>query len=185
MQAGAEREILQVFAGLTGYPKGDLAEAADRGVALLQGDFPVAAGALERFRCRVQEQSALRLGEIYTAAFDLHPRCAPYIAWQLCGESPQRTLFLLHLRQLYRQHGFVAGAELPDHLAEILGFLAQAEDDPLREELVTEALQPALEKMLAAFDGDDHPYQALLQALRDYLGAVFGEKDVPKKETTP
>jgi nitrate reductase molybdenum cofactor assembly chaperone NarJ/NarW len=38
-----------------------------------------------------------RLEELFTATFDLQPVCHPYVGYQLCGESQQRTLFLMQV----------------------------------------------------------------------------------------
>ncbi len=141
---------------------------------MLDGEFPPAAQALASFRDAMKNLSGSEREEVYTSVFDLQPRCAPYVAYQLCGESRQRTLFLIRLKEIYREHGFETGGELPDHLTEVIGFLAHAPESRAGEELASDGVLPALEKMLGSFGDDDaHPYRFLLQALRNYLSKTY------------
>jgi nitrate reductase delta subunit len=110
-----------------------------------------------------------RVEEIFTATFDLQPACHPYVGYQLCGESQQRTMFLIKLQQLYQQHGFAARSELPDHLSTMLRFISLVADRNCRQELISDGLLPALEKLLQGLDNGEHPYVELLRALQGFL----------------
>lgn len=179
------RAIFALFSRLTRYPEEELAEVAARGRALLQGNHPDAAADLGLFAAFGCQTPATRLGEIYTAAFDLHPLCAPYVGHHLFGESRERTLFLVRLREIYREHGHRPGPELPDHLAEVLDFLARNPGTPEAEVLVVDGLLPALEKMIAGLEGEtEHPYLPLLRGVRDYLLAAFPAPVPAGKEAT-
>ncbi len=81
---------------------------------------------------------------------------------------------MVELRTRYEAHGFeVGGGELPDHVVVILRFLASAPDSELAEDLVGEALLPALSRMTKdgdevaiAGEGGRRVYLRLLEALR-------------------
>lgn len=163
-----ERELLRIYAELFDYPVTDLAQTADRG-ARLSPAGSVPASALEQFAALARQQGTAGMQELYTYTFDLQPLCAPYLGYQLCGEDQRRGLFLVQLQQLYQRHGFTVGAELADHLAPVLRFLALAPDSPERQALVEDALTPVLAKMAAAFTDPEHPYGRLLAALHSCL----------------
>jgi nitrate reductase delta subunit len=117
---------------------------------------------------------------VFTATFDLQPVCHPYVGYQLCGESQQRGMFLIQLNQLYRQHGFVAGVELPDHLSTLLRFIGTRAPQECRRELIEDGLLPALAKILQGLDAGDHPYADLLVSLQSFLAATVGiETELP------
>jgi nitrate reductase delta subunit len=176
----AEREIFTLYADLLDYPGEATARRALAGAELLAAHAPPAAPALTRFAGFAAEAGSARLEELYTATFDLNPLCFPYVGYQLCGEGRQRTLLLVRLQELYREHGFAAGAELPDHLTVVLRFLAAAAPGSEREALTADGLRPALAKMLAAFSEAGHPYAELLRSLRAFVG-----KEKTPEETIP
>ncbi|MBE0597286.1 MAG: molecular chaperone TorD family protein [Desulfuromonadales bacterium] len=177
--------IFDIFASLARYPGEEIAEAAEQGMAILEREHPTAAAGLAAFDAFVRQTPPLRREEIYTAAFDLHPLSPPYVGHQLFGESRERTLFLVRLREIYREHGHPPGPELPDHLAEILDFLARNPGTPEAEVLVADGLLPALEKMIAGLEGErGHPYLPLFRGMRDYLSAAFPAQRPVRKEAT-
>jgi nitrate reductase delta subunit len=162
------RQVCGRFAILLSYPGENLVKEA-RSCAALLGDSHPAFASVERFATYAERAKPSRMEEIYTATFDLQPLCYPYVGYQLFGEGQQRTLFLIQLQAFYRRHGFTAGPELPDHLAEILRFLAGCRDDELSGEMIIDGLLPALDKLLSGFDPADHPYRELLSALQAFL----------------
>ena len=180
------RQICGRFAKLLSYPGGDLVTEAQSCAALLGNRHPAFA-AVERFAAYAGGEKPYRMEEIYTATFDLQPLCFPYVGYQLFGEGQQRTLFLIQLQALYRRHGFTAGPELPDHLAEILRFLARCAAEELSREMIIDGLLPALDKLLSGFDPIDHPHRELLFALQAFLTQETSATGVcsPPAEVTP
>ncbi len=174
------QDICRQFAALLSYPAADLSRTTAACLERLQADHPQAAEQLQAFADFLATANRARIEEVFTATFDLQPLCHPYIGYQLCGESQQRTMFLLELKKLYREHGFTAGEDLPDHLPQVLGFFAVAEDEAARAELLNDGLRPALDKLLHGFDDPQHPYRALLGALQAYLNetGTAGAKEV-------
>ena len=160
-----ERELFEIFSALFTYPGAGTGERAGAGAARLAGAFPSAATALGEFAAFARPAGPAALQELYTAAFDLQPVCAPYLGHQLCGEDQRRGLFLLKLQEIYRAHGLTQEREMADHLSEVLRFLATAPDSPDRRALIADGLLPVLGKMAGAFSGAGHPYGRLLDAL--------------------
>ena len=132
----------------------------------------ISAGAsapLDDFRNFLEANDISRIEEAFTGTFDLQSLCHPYVGYQLCGESQQRTMFMIKLRELYQQHGFISGNELPDHLTEVLRFIGSIADQECRLEIIQDGLLPALAKMTQGIESDGHPYMALLKALQNFL----------------
>jgi nitrate reductase delta subunit len=161
--------ICGLYSRLLSYPDPELPEAAGRCGEMLAEASPRAAGELGRFVRFLEEQPASRVEELYTSTFDLQPSCYHYVGFQLCGESQKRTLFMIKLKEVYREHGFEAQGELPDHLSEMLAFLAVAQDWGVRAEIVADGLLPALDQLVKSFEDRNHPYGALLGSLQAFL----------------
>jgi nitrate reductase molybdenum cofactor assembly chaperone len=167
------QRTFRLLADTLEYPQPGLVEAVRECVALLAADNRAAAAFLHEFGTFVEETPRGQLEEIYTATFDLNATCYPYVGYHLFGESYQRSVFMRELNKRYRAHGFAAGAagELPDYLAVLLRFLAVCDDATLSEEIVHEALLPALERMDPCGDGATPPRTGAratpLQAMAD------------------
>lgn len=173
--------VFQLFADLLDYPRTNLTGVADECAALVAGRSPEAALFLAEFESFAEETALARLEEIYTGVFELDAACHPYVGYHLFGESYKRSAFLLGLKERYRSYAIECGVELPDHLAVMLRFLAVNADLTEAEEIIGEALHPALRKMLKSKDeeppdpeipkpparGDE--YRRVLQALRSVL----------------
>ncbi len=171
------RRLLQLFATLLDYPGPDLPNAADECLALLEGE---AVFALGNFRQFVAGHPAARVEEIYTGVFELNPVYYPYVGYHLFGETYKRSIFLLGLQERYAAHGFTFGTELADHLVVMLRFVAACEDATCANEIVQDALVPAVEKMIAQKAEEDSAiegaaaYRQLLCALQRALTTYVG-----------
>lgn len=163
------RQICRQFAVLFAYPGQNIGITASSCVAQLQKIDSGASKPVQRFLGFVAENQISRIEEKFSDTFDLQALCHPYVGYQLCGESQQRTLFMLKLRELYQQYDFIPARELPDHLGEMLRFIGSISDQECRREIIQDALLPALEKMTRGIEVDDHPYLALVDALRCFL----------------
>ena len=102
--------------------------------------------------------------ELYTATFDLCPACVPYVGIHLFGEENfQRGRFMAALLERYSESGFSTQGELPDHLAVLLRFAAQTNENEQRE-LARFCLLGPLHSMQATL-AVEHPYRALLETV--------------------
>lgn len=163
------KDICRSFAELFSYPSDNLAEHAELCLNGMQEIDSKSVAPLATFTAFVESNQASRIEEAFTAAFDLQPVCHPYIGYQLCGESQQRTMFMLKLRELYQQYDFISGNELPDHLTEVMRFIGSIADQDCRQEIIQDGLLPALAKITQGIQSDGHPYMALLNALQRFL----------------
>jgi nitrate reductase delta subunit len=156
------RSALAALAELLAYPRPEPG-ATEAALARARRDAPAAAGAaLARFAGFVERTGPAEREEAYSATFDLAPKAPPYVGHQLCGESTVRGAFLARLVQIHAAHGFRTEGELPDHLAEVLRFLAVA-DGQERDELLRDGARVAVERMLEQIDPGD-PHRDLLVA---------------------
>ena len=184
MAGDSTSRLYRLFADLVGYPTPALAGQAletAAGVEVAQ-----AAALLHEFHSFVEQASPARLEELYTGTFDLQAVCYPYVGYHLFGESYKRGMFMAQLSAGYRERGFSAGKELPDHVAVILRFLATVHaaersgatvpaaersgasvpEDGFSQALLQEGLIPALDTMVKAFGGQsDNPYAGVIRAL--------------------
>jgi nitrate reductase delta subunit len=160
-----KRSLCQALSDLLSYPGADAAARARAAGDLAEGT--AAAAPLSRFAAAAGRLPADELREIYTSTFDLQPPCAPYVGHQLLGDSPLRGPFLARLVEVYAASGYRAREELPDHLAEVLAFLAMAAPSEERDDLVRDGLLPALTRMLEGLRDRENPYRELLLAVQE------------------
>ncbi len=163
------QEICRDFAALLSYPDDHVKEQAAACAAHMKEVNSEAATSLESFLDFIVTNDFSRIEEAFTGTFDLQSLCHPYVGYQLCGESQQRTMFMLKLRELYKQYDFISGNELPDHLAEVLRFVGSITDQDCRLEIIRDGILPALAKITQGIESDNHPYVALLNALQSFL----------------
>ena len=128
---------------------------------------------LATFAGALQQRTLENIQELYTTTFDMQPVCYPYVGYQLFGESYKRGAFMAQLNDAYRDFGYSAGQELPDHLPVIVRFLGISSAHragTFCQPLLLEGVIPALEKMLKmAGEGSENPYVGLLAALHLFL----------------
>ena len=136
-----------------------------------------ASAAMESFTGFLEANDINRIEEAFTGTFDLQSLCHPYVGYQLCGESQQRTMFMIKLQELYKQHEFVSSNELPDHLTEVLRFIGSISDQECRQEIIQDGLLPALEKITLGIESEGHPYVALLNALQSFLSETVTSEE--------
>jgi len=163
------QEICRHFSGLLSYPDERVADRTVRCLAKVEAVNREASSPLERFLAFIESNELARIEEAFTGTFDLQALCHPYVGYQLCGESQQRTMFMIKLRELYRQFEFAAGNELPDHLTEVLRFIGLISDTDCRNEIIQDGLLPALDKLIQGIENEDNPYLALLFSLQCFL----------------
>ncbi|HET7826922.1 MAG TPA: nitrate reductase molybdenum cofactor assembly chaperone [Anaeromyxobacter sp.] len=157
---------------LLSYPRDDLGPLARR-LAAIAGRGTAEAAALSRFAAAVEAFPPGAIEELYTSTFDVEPACVPYVGVQLLGDGDTlRGLLLAKLAELYAHEGYTPREELPDHVAEVLGFLAVAAPGAARDDLVRDGLLPALGKMVDALEERGNPYREVLAAARELLAPL-------------
>lgn len=102
--------------------------------------------------------------ELYTRTLDLNPEFAPYLGYQMWGDSYKRGNFMSQLNKAMQENQIDRGGELPDHLVPVLRYLDEV-SAPIQDLLLV--LEPALEKMVDKLKKEDaaNPYLHLLKAV--------------------
>ncbi len=160
------RRLYLLYADLLEYPTADLPHCLEECTSLLSGICSPAGESLAEFQDWVRTASLKLVEETYTSTFDLQGVCCPYVGHYLFGDNYRRSWFMAQLNGGFREKGFNCGAELPDHVSNILRFLALDSLDEFSQVLWSEGLLPSVEKMIQTFDEDGHhPYRQLLNSL--------------------
>lgn len=129
------------------------------------------AGFLEWYRGR----SLGELQRAYVEAFDFARRRSLHLTYHLHGDSRQRGLALLKLRQAYAAAGLEGdGAELPDFLPLMLEFCVLAPPPAGRELL--DRHRPAIELVRDSLHREGSPFAALLDVVVDGLPGLTGRQ---------
>jgi len=181
-----QNRALRLLADLLSYPTPQLAARAQACTEALAEIEEDAAEHIRVFAAWAAQTPRGRQEEFFTRTFDLQAICFPYVSYHLFGESYKRGGFLARLNEEYRRRGFATASELPDHLAVLLRFLAEAEEDEVTRDLTDFCLAPALQRMDQAFGGQSNPYRHLIQALiRLFPPAAVGMNAAPVLVSTP
>lgn len=144
------RHLLGLLGGLLEYPRVAPTEAARESARLAAQRDEDAGELLGEFTTFAEHSTPEHIQEVYTDTFDLDASCHPYVGYHLFGETYQRSVFMVELKERYKAHSYEPNdaEELPDHLPVVLGFVARCDDDEAVLEIATEALLPTVEKML-------------------------------------
>jgi nitrate reductase delta subunit len=133
--------------------------------------------AMSAFVERIQGLSLGEWEELYTHTLDLNPSAAPYLGFQMWGDSYKRGNFMAHLNHQIKQMGIDKDGELPDHLVPALRYLgAVSERDSAPSSELLEILAPAVKKMRKALRKSDpvNPYLYLFEAILQIPQVVQG-----------
>lgn len=116
------------------------------------------------FHNSIKNLSREELEELYTQTFDINPVSSLEIGWHLFGETYERGTFLVKMRETLRELAVEESSELPDHITHVLLAISRMESEE-RSEFSEMFLVPALNKIIAAFEGKDNPYENLLKII--------------------
>ena len=170
MNSETNINIIDGLAGLFRYPGDfDIYRAVSELWNSVPENFPECRSELLDFRALIDAISGERLEEIYIGAFDVASETCPYIGYQVFGDNFKRGEFLVGLKIMFRENGFTDEFDLPDHIAMLLKFIAGvAETTPEVSDLVSYAIHPALEKIIASMGNNpaENPYIHLWRAVR-------------------
>lgn len=179
LELNTQQELCRRFSILLGYPDDQVEALTMSCLARMREINCESATHLESFHTFLKTNELARIEEAFTGTFDLQAQCHPYVGYQLCGESQQRTMFMIKLRELHQQFDFVPGNELPDHLTEMMRFIGSISDSDCRNEIIKDGLLPALDKLTQGIEDNRNPYISLLFALQSFLSKsvdVEGER---------
>ncbi len=161
--------LYQAFADVLEYPSASTPGDAAWCRAELERVAPGSARWLAEFETYAGSTPPAEVEEAYARACDFRTDSALYVGWQLLGSDVRRGMFMALLAGAYREHGFDAGRELPDHLPTLLRYLARTKPGPEECDLVDACVAPAAAKIAQALDAQKHPYGPVLRALAGFL----------------
>jgi nitrate reductase assembly molybdenum cofactor insertion protein NarJ len=163
---------LAVLGRLLSYPMADFDDVLDLAKESVDSLHLLA------FRNAINPLTHDEREELYTATFDVTPRCVPYASIHLFGEENfKRGEFMAALHSQYEQVGFDTFGELPDHIAVLLRY-ASTLGEPARRELVEFCMLRPLEKITQSLP-EDHPYLHILNAADETLRAHYPGIEAP------
>jgi nitrate reductase delta subunit len=160
-------DICLLLAEAFRYPQPGLLEQLEAGLA--EAGKESARGGLATFVKKVGALSLSEWEELATRTLDLSPAAAPYVGFQIWGESYQRGEFMAKLNRAMAELDIDPEGELPDHLVPILRYLAVAEQ-PIPE--LNENFEAAVKRMISILREKDksnpyiHLFEATLKATR-------------------
>ncbi len=158
---------LRIAALLLQYPSESLQEALG---SLERRDLRGAKrsrAAIERLLALYATTQAGELQRLYTETFDFNKQRTLHLTYQLHGDSRQRGIALLRLKQAYESAGFdLVSNELPDYLPLMLEFADLV--GPAGTELLAQHAI-SIELVRASLHRDSSPWAAALDLVSDRL----------------
>ena len=157
----------ELLAALLDYPGAEIVALAERCRSALEGE---AAARLGAFVALAAEMGPTALEELYVRTFDFEPSRCLELGYQLFGENDKRAAFLIKAQAAAKEHGVDHPGKLADHLSVLLRVLGRLPSTEARL-LADEAILPAVDKLLGAFD--ESPYRRVLEAVKLKLCVDF------------
>ena len=140
------------LAALVAYPGPHLDADLAGAIQIVAPNYPRAAGALEEFQRHLPVNDPVAQRELHTRTFDVQAITSLDIGYTLFGEDYKRGALLANLSAEHTRAGNDCGAELGDHLTNVLRLLPKLADAALRDELVRVLVGPALQEMIREFE---------------------------------
>ncbi|MBX9570999.1 MAG: nitrate reductase molybdenum cofactor assembly chaperone [Candidatus Obscuribacterales bacterium] len=160
---------LAAFADLLKYPREDYLEKCKLAKSSVEIFYPQVSQLMAVFCSKIKELSFDQTEEIFTRTFDMAPICNPYVTTYLYGdENFERGTFMTLLAQRYKESNFELTGELPDHIAVILEFAPQFDQDEFNE-LCEFCLKHTLGEMTNSLDQAGSIYSNLFKSLMAIL----------------
>jgi len=158
----ASRTHYEQLAGLFEYPERDFPARVRAIEAHIERSYPLAAAPFARFVALLPPMGreggdeltpAERddLQELFTRSFQVQAVTTLDVGYVAFGDDYKRAELLVNLNREHRAANVDCGAELPDHLPNVLRLLARWDDEETCEEFVDLILHPSLEKMVEEF----------------------------------
>ena len=175
---------LKALAALLMYPENDLIEALPDLRSMIEGDAVLAArqkSALVELISELAEQDLLSLQETYDDIFDRGRATSLHLFEHVHGESRDRGMAMVDLRDVYERAGFsLKAGQLPDYLPAMLEFLSLC-PEAQAQEMLTDCAH-ILRKIGDALAERDSSYSAVPAALL----ALYGQPGLtPPGERRP
>jgi len=123
--------------------------------------------------------------EYYIKTFDVQASCYLDIGYILFGEDYKRGEFLVNLSKEHNKAENDCGAELADHLPNLLNLIDKTDDKKFAEELAYCLMIPAIKEMLKTFVDKGNIYKNTLELLLIVLEKDFAALEYEQFKITP
>jgi nitrate reductase delta subunit len=159
---------------LLGYPDEQLLTRLDLLTQAADTLTAAVAEPLRRFLHHLRATPPGRLAVDYVATFDHRKRCCLYLTYYAHGDTRNRGMALLHLKQTYAAAGLrLVDEELPDHLAVVLEYAAAR---PVDGHAVLLEHRPGLELLRLALRDAGSPWADVLESVSATLPPLVGDQ---------
>lgn len=173
-------QLFDALARLVCYPTSSYWESLTACRDLIAQHGEAASGLVASFVSYAEGCELAELEEQFTRTFDISPQVSLEVGWHVFGEQYERGTFMVYMRGQMRALDLPESAELPDHLQHVLQVVGRQGPEAAGE-LVREMLRPALDKMLAALEGQENPFEPLLKAIHIVVTERYpgGPREMP------
>jgi nitrate reductase delta subunit len=171
----ATRTAWQLQSLMLAYPDAAFADAVQVVRQHIDATPSPVAEPLQRFLDYAARTLPSDLAVEYVATFDHRKRCCLFLTYYQHGDTRNRGVALLKLKQAYRRAGLtLTDEELPDHLAVVLEFIAHGEIENGRALLLEH--RAGVELLRLALTEAASPWQHVLDSVCATLPPLRGEE---------
>jgi nitrate reductase molybdenum cofactor assembly chaperone NarJ/NarW len=164
----------QVQSLLLGYPDDQLLARLDLLTRAADTLDEAVAAPLRRFVEHLRSTPPGRLAADYVATFDHKKRCCLFLTYYAHGDTRNRGMALLSLKQTYAADGMLlVDDELPDHLCVVLEYAAA---QPARGRTLLLEHRAGLELLRLALRDAHSPWADLLDSVSATLPPLAGDQ---------
>lgn len=165
----------QVQSLLLGYPDAEFTTRLPLIRHAVTALPPPIASPLHRFLEHIDATPPTDLAIDYVATFDNRKRCCLFLTYYQHGDTRNRGVALLKLKQTYKRGAMhLTDEELPDHVAVMLEFTASGDIDCGRALLGEH--RAGIELLRFALTAADSPWRWVLESVSATLPALKGEE---------
>jgi nitrate reductase molybdenum cofactor assembly chaperone NarJ/NarW len=168
--------VYELLSTALDYPSQETIAGISRAAQSLSSEEPEAAEQLRIMQAAIADMTLDYLQEIYTRTFDIAPLCVPYLTSYIYGpESFERGDVMAKLAACFETRGFDPGKELPDHVAVLMRFCAQLNDEEISD-LVRYCMARPLKDIVETLTDAESVFQYPLIAFKTVLQKRFPEE---------
>jgi nitrate reductase delta subunit len=160
---------------LLAYPDDQLLAHANLARKVLDSLPRKVADPLAGFLDHIDATPLLDLATDYVATLDHKKRCSLFLTYYAHGDTRNRGVALLRLKQTYQRAGLqLVDEELPDHLAVVLEFAAASDSDAAMRLLCSH--RAGIELLRLALREEKSPWADVLESVSATLPDLRGDE---------
>ncbi len=169
----------QLLSNLINYPTTGLNENIESAQTSFLSKYNEAASEIAKFHEGIEKLSQDEREEYYAKTFDIQGICCLDLGYVLFGEDYKRGDFLVNIQSMQKQYNVDLGAELADHLPNVLKLIGTMEDGQMKKDLIEKVTLPAIIKMLENFQigKNSNIYMHTLRAIYKALSVNYKMND--------